>query len=131
VEDFRKWSADRMERAYTDGHELVVLEFSATRVCPLIIWGIYTGPRFAHPIATGESANIDQAKVAAEAALAYVVNGTRHSLLLAEDDRDGVSKTINLFFHAATLLIVASARTPGGHCDHPQSRAAAMDWAAS
>jgi hypothetical protein len=72
--DFKTWSADRVERAYTDDYELVVLEFSATRGHRLIIWGIYTGRWFVDQIATGESMTLDQAKVAAEATLADIVN---------------------------------------------------------
>jgi len=70
--DFKTWSADRVERAYIDDYELVALEFSATRGHRLIIWGIYTGPWFADQIATSENMSLDQAKVAAEAALTRI-----------------------------------------------------------
>ena len=72
--DFKTWSADRVERAYTEDYELVVLEFSAAPCYRLIIWGIYTGRWFAEQIATGESISLGQAKVAAEAALADIIN---------------------------------------------------------
>jgi hypothetical protein len=54
-----------------------VLEFSATRGHRLIIWGIYTCRWFADQIATGENMSLDQAKVAAEAALTDIVNRAR------------------------------------------------------
>ena len=56
-------SADRVERAYTDDYELVVLEFSATRGHGLIIWGIYTCRWFADQIATGENMSLQRIPV--------------------------------------------------------------------
>ena len=71
--DFKTWSADRVERAYTEDYELVVLEFSAAPSYRLIIWGIYMGRWFAEQIATGESMSLGQAKVDAEATLARII----------------------------------------------------------
>jgi hypothetical protein len=72
--DFKTWSADRVERAYTEDCELVVLEFSTAPSYRLIIWSIYTGRWFAEQVATGESMSLGQAKVDAEAALAGIMN---------------------------------------------------------
>ena len=72
--DFKTWSADRVERAYAEDYELVVLEFSTAPSYRLIIWGIYTGRWFAEQIATGESMSLGQAKVDAEATLVGIIN---------------------------------------------------------
>jgi hypothetical protein len=76
--DSEFWSADRAEKRIVGPYELVAFDIPAGADCPAEIgWELFGGPSFLTQLATGRTATFDQAKAAAEAALARRLRTSR------------------------------------------------------
>jgi hypothetical protein len=72
------WSANRAEKRIVGPYELVAFDLPATRDCPAEIgWELFGEPNFETQLATGRTTTFDEAKTAAEAALAKWLSASR------------------------------------------------------
>jgi hypothetical protein len=68
--DSEFWSANRAEHRFADGYELVAFDLPAANGYPAIIgWELFGGLGYMTLVASGQAANLSEAKAACEAAL--------------------------------------------------------------
>jgi hypothetical protein len=70
------WSAEQSEHAIVGNHELVAFNLQPTAQFPTreIGWELFGPPERHTQVATGKCASVEEAKAAAEAALAALLN---------------------------------------------------------
>jgi hypothetical protein len=72
------WSASRAEKRIVGPYELVAFDLPATQDWPAEIgWELFGDPNFVTQLATGRTTTFDEAKTAAEAALARCLGASR------------------------------------------------------